>query len=65
MRRTEVNSIETSLPREGHKTDSGTGPWLFSGDSAFKALTRLFALSILAILLAMVSGMLLESRPSM
>jgi phosphate transport system permease protein len=65
MRKVEANSIETSLPRVGCKTDSGTRLWIFSGDAVFKALTRLFALSILAILLAMVTGMLVESRPAL
>ena len=36
-----------------------------SGDTIFKALTLLFATSILAILLAMVGGMLVESLPAL
>lgn len=36
-----------------------------SGDTVFKAVTQLFAVSILGILLAMVGGMLVESLPAL
>jgi phosphate transport system permease protein len=65
MSRAEGSSNEATMLIKAYEVAADNSPRKLSGDAIFKAVTLLFALSILVILLAMVAGMLVESLPAL